>query len=349
MLTFCVAVVLCDSPRWSWLTLAGAILAATIGSYSSLQGLLIWPAGLVVLLLRRRRGRFLLVWVAAAVVTTAIYFQNYDPQLGGNNLGYTLHHPLQGLRFFLFSVGNVMDSHSGNLAVVLGLFIVLTALWLSFLVAFRPRENDTSPLGVGLICFGLLFAATVTAGRASPILDAGGATRYTTFDLLTLVGCYLVLLSRRTQAKGDRRFDQIAWYGCGVTVSLAVSLMLILGTINGLDDASSLHNAQIPASRVIANIKRAPDSMVERVLVGNPWSVPYARQMTAFARENRLTFFASPSTVDRYVRAGLPYDAKSLSTTVEIPRSGAAVKGVVVLIASAQSDFGVSKVGSTSP
>ncbi len=237
LLALCVALVLCDSPRWNWLIVLGAVAAAIVGSYSSLQGLLIWPAGLVVLLFRRRPLQFVVAWVALGALTAAIYFVNYNSQLGGTSNGYALHHPLQGLQFFFFSVGNVIDSHGGNFAVALGVLIVLTALWLTLLSVRRPREDDGSPLGVALICFGLLFTATITDGRAAAGLNAGGASRYTTFDLLTLVGCYLVILSRRTRAVRNRRFERILWPASVIIVGGAVGLALILGTVNGLDDA----------------------------------------------------------------------------------------------------------------
>ncbi len=344
LLALSIALVLCDGTRWSWLLAAGAIAAAVVGSYSSLQGLVIWPAALAVLLLRRRPMPFVLAWIAAGAVTTLIYFVNYNSQLGDTDDGYTLHHPLQGLRFFFFSVGNVIGAHGGNLPVVLGVLIVLTALWLTSGVVFSPREDDGSPLGVGLICFGLLFAATITAGRSAAGLDAGGASRYTTFDLLVLVGCYLIILSRRSAGVRDGRTSGILWYGSVVTVGVAVCLLLVLGTINGLDGASSWQSSEIQASRVIVNMRAAPDSMVERVLIVNPYYVLSTRQLAAFARENRLTLFESQSTVDRYVRAGLPYDGRSLMTTVGKPQNGAAVHGAVVLVASAQSDFGITSV-----
>ncbi len=339
-----VSLVLCDSPSWDWLMFAGATLAAIVASYSSLQGLLIWPAGLVVLLLRRRSLRFIVAWVVAGAVTTALYFVNYNSQVGGTSDGYALDHPLQGLRFFFFSVGNVIDAHGGNLAVVLGILLTLIALWLVFLTMIRPLEGDGSALGVGLICFGLLFTALITTGRAAAGLDAGGASRYTTFDLLTLVGCYLVILGRGRQSDGNRQFDQILWYGSVVTVGAAVCLTFTLGTINGLDDATSWHEAELQTSRVIANIAKAPDSMVQRVLTVNPYYVPWTRRLAAFARDNRLSFFAASPTVARYVRAGLPYDAQSLTTSIVTPEYDATVGGATWLIASAQSDFGISSV-----
>jgi hypothetical protein len=344
LLALSVALVLCDDARWSWLVTAGAIVAAVVGSYSSLQGLLIWPTCLVVLLLRRRRPRFVISWIVAGVATTAIYFVNFNRQLGGSN-DYAFHHPAQGLRFFFFSVGDVIGAHGGDLAVALGVLIVFTALWLTFSAVVRTEENDGSPLGVGLICFGLLFAVTITAGRAGPGLDAGGGSRYTTFDLLTLVGCYFVLLARRGAASADRRRDKVLWWASLGSVGVGVCLTLFLGTINGLDDASSWQSAQIQTARIIANMQKAPDSMIERDLIGNdPYLVPYTRQLVAFARQNHLSLFANPATVDGYLRAGLPYDANSLVTTVLSPRDDANEKGVVAFIASAQSDFGVANV-----
>ena len=62
LLALSVSLVLCDHPRWDWLVFTGAIVAGVVGSYSSLQGLLIWPAGPVILLVRRRSP---LYWLAS--------------------------------------------------------------------------------------------------------------------------------------------------------------------------------------------------------------------------------------------------------------------------------------------
>ena len=218
----------------------------------------------------------------------AIYFVNFNTKLGASD-HYALHHPAKDLRFFFFSVGDVIGAHGGDLAVALGVLIVFTALWLTFWAVVRAEDNDGALLGVGLICFGLLFAVTITAGRVSAGLDAGGASRYTTFDLLTLVGCYFVLLARRGAAATDRRLDKVLWWTSRGIVGAGVSLTLVLGTINGLDDASSWQSAQIRAARTVANIQGASDSMVERVLNVNPYYVPDTRHLAAFARQDHLS------------------------------------------------------------
>ena len=322
---------------------AAAISAAIVGSYSSLQGLLIWPAGLLILLLRNRPRRFVFSWIGAAVVTSTIYFVNFNAQLGGTN-GYVLRHPLEGVRLFFFSVGNVIGTHGGDTSVALGILIVLTSLWLVVSAIVRRKEHDATGLGVALICFGLLFALTIAAGRASAGLDAGGGSRYTTFVLLTLVGCYLVLLGKRGAHVPSRPREKGLQVTSVVTVGIVICLQVVLGNSNGLNYARSWHDTQIQASRVIANIKKAPDSMVERVLVVNPYYVPYTRQTTGFAQTNHLSLFESEPAIREYIRAGLPYDVNSLVTAVDLPRDGANVRGFVLLAASAASDFGVTKV-----
>jgi hypothetical protein len=194
---------------------------------------------------------------------------------------------------------------------------------------FRARTNDGAPLGVGLICFGLLFALSITSGRAAPDIVAASASRYATYDMLTLVGCYFIVLARGRAALGDSRTERVPWWTSVGIVGVAVSLTLILGTLNGLDDAGAWQNAQIQGARVIVNIQRAPDSMVARVVDVAPFEVPNTRQLVAFARHNGLTLFASPATMDRYVSAGLPSDANSLMNNVAYPPDGANVLSFV--------------------
>ncbi len=337
------ALVLCDDPRWSWFVATGAMIAAVVGSYSSVQGLLIWPAGLVLLLLRGRPKSFVLGWIGAGLATAALYFVNFDPHKGAGSDGYVFHHPIQGIRFFFFSVGNVTGAHGGNWWVALGVLIILVALGLILAALLRPR-GDAAPLGIALICYGLLFTLFVTDGRAAAGLDAGGASRYTTFDLLTLVGCYLVLISRRGASFRDGRTVTILWRTSVGLIGVAIGLTLVFGTSNGLDEASSWQKEQVHASQVIVNIGRAPNVMVERALDVNPYYVHQERELAAFARKNNLNLFNSPGTVEVYRRAGLPYDANSLVTSMAPPKAGAGVKGTVVLLATAISDFGIAKV-----
>ena len=110
MVGLAVALFLLDRTSLTWMATAGAVAAAVVGSYSSLQGLFIWPAGLVLLYLRRRDLHTAMVWVGCATVTTVLYFVNFNWAATGGHQSSALSHPWAALRFFFESLGNVTGS-----------------------------------------------------------------------------------------------------------------------------------------------------------------------------------------------------------------------------------------------
>ena len=78
-------------PRLAWPTFVVAALAAVVGSYSSVQGLLIWPVGLVLLYHRRWPLWAFVGWIVAAGVTAGLYFHNFVPTRV-DNPDYVLSH-----------------------------------------------------------------------------------------------------------------------------------------------------------------------------------------------------------------------------------------------------------------
>ena len=77
LVSVALSMALLDWPRLAWPIFVGAVLVAVVASYSSVQGLLIWPVGLVLLYHRRRPTWAFVSWIVAALVTTALYFHNY--------------------------------------------------------------------------------------------------------------------------------------------------------------------------------------------------------------------------------------------------------------------------------
>ena len=199
-----VTLVLLDRIKLTWLALVGAIAAGVVGSYSSSEGLIIWPVGLILLYLRRRSPRFLIVWSLAAIATLLLFLHNF-------NLAGPPHPSLwASIRFYLFAVGDVLgfqpglhDNFSPGLSdavLVFGLVIVILGVGAVVVQLIRRPNEGGGPVGIALICFGLLFAGLIADGRA--IFGFGGASqsRYTNFDLLIVVGIYLTLLGQPSLA-----------------------------------------------------------------------------------------------------------------------------------------------------
>ena len=171
MLSLATAVVLIDRITLTWLTLVAAIAAAAVGSFSSLQGLLVWPAGLVLLYHRRRSKPFVAIWIASAAASVVIYFYNFNTNEGSPNHGYALQHPLDAIKFYVFAVGDVVGypqqyARPGNIGVLLlGVVILVLAGLTVALYGIRRDECGAAPVGVALISVGLLFDAMITEGR----------------------------------------------------------------------------------------------------------------------------------------------------------------------------------------
>ncbi len=367
LLSFAVAIVLLDRMSLTRLALAGATAAAIVGSLSSLQGLLIWPAGLVLLYSRRRSTTVMVVWLGCAAATGIVYFSG---QHGTNPYPYlTIQHPMSAVKFFLFAIGDVVGINFSTFAqrndavIFFGLVIFLMAICVLILVGLPRDESDGAPIGVALICFGLLFAALITEGRLVLGLDGASASRYTTFDLLVLVGCYMALLGRPTvgmrtdesivpTSAGRLASEPIArsrpgypavtlWVIRGVVVA-AIYVQFAVGINTGLAGGRFDEAHQVLVARVMVNFRKASNSLVS-VTAPLSLSAIEIRQLANVAASHRLSLFSDSGLVDHYVREGLPGETPP-RTTVIYPPNGFISKGTQTVVASASGEYGVTKV-----
>ncbi len=321
-LSLAVTVVLLDRVSLTWVVLAAAMAAAVVGSFSSLQGLLIWPAGLVLLYHRRRPTPFIVSWAAAAAGTAILYFYNFDFSSSSGILRIGLDHPLGAARFFFFAMGEIVGFRvdrfdSGNRAIsTLGLVIVLLAL--ATLVAYGLRRDPAGggPIGVALICVGLLFAAVIGEGRGYYGYSGAAASRYTTFDLLVPIGIYLALLGRPSLAVGSRRtrpdrgseratrrserlwdaipgwVDRIGVPAARWVIGAVIVVQVPLSIHYGLEGARQRHAYELVAVHVLRNFDHASDGTVNELYLYQ--NAPFIRRQVAIARKYHLSLFDDP-------------------------------------------------------
>jgi hypothetical protein len=354
LVALAAALFLLDRPNLTWLALSGAAVAAVVGSYSCFEGLFIWPAGLVLLYLRRRSRSHLLVWIGSGLVTGALFFFHFDFVATAGNESSVLRHPGVALEFFFSSIGNVVGTQfntptaQNSGVLLLGIVIFVIAVW-ALIQGFRRTDSGGSPIGVALICFGLLFVAFITLGRSQ--LGLASASRFSTWELTIWVGAYLALLgrpARQTSPYRSRWVDllegwktfaqrqrggpdgarararpwvQLTDMVVCVVLALCILLQLTLGTEGALLDARGWRGEEISIADVTANIGKASDPLVQNTLGG--YSPGFLRRMAAFAKSDRLSLFATGSAAD-YSRQGLfPY----LLISVVLPIPGARLSG----------------------
>ena len=195
LLMTALALFLLDSAQLRWPLFGVAIAAAVVASFSSLQGLLVWPAGLLLIYLRRRVPSLGIVWIGSALVTGMIYFVGYsfnDPQSA------SLDHLVGSLTFFLRVVGDIVGQSQPGVPVTLfGTVLIVTAIWtlVRFSVGGRTSTGGR-PFALSLIFFGLLFSGVTTLGRSGIGIPglSNPEYRYTIFAIFVLVGLYLAVL-----------------------------------------------------------------------------------------------------------------------------------------------------------
>ncbi len=324
LLSLAIAMVLLDRFTMTWIVMVGAIATAVVGSFSSLQGLLIWPAGLVLLYHRRRGPMFFVSWVAAAAATTVLYFYNFHFNSSSGILRIDFHHPSGVVRFFIFAIGEIVGFRvdrfdSGNRAVsTLGLVIVLLAL--AVLVGYGLRRDPIggSPIGVALICFGLLFAGLIAEGRALYGYAGAGASRYTTIDLLVPIGIYLALLGRpspfvvkrrvttdHSSGLAPRRLEQF-WNAIpagidriGVPtarwiIAAVIVIQIPLGVHYGLEGARERYGGEVVVARVLRDFHHASAGDIDLLYLSKPTS--FIRHQVGIAEKYHLSLFDEGSS-----------------------------------------------------
>jgi hypothetical protein len=330
LLSLAAAIVLLDRPVLSNWWLVGAIAAGIVGSFSSLQGLLIWPIGLVLLYQRKRSPAIALAWLVAAVASFALYFYNFtvnDKYVGA------WAHPLVAFKFFSFAIGDVVGlqlnpspfPYSGYAAVrLLGLVIVVLAVGVLIAYGIRRDESGGTPIGVALVCAGLLFAVLVTNGRIVLGFQGASQSRYTTFDLLVPIGIYLSLLGRPFVGSSSQRFnawsadhghaevrlghgdspfrDQTTWSrsrllaarflqaGARCAIGIVIALQLALGLHYGLEGARTNYGNNIEAARVLRNFNHEPDDQLIFYL-DSFGSASFVREQARTLEDHHLSLF----------------------------------------------------------
>ena len=199
--------------------------------------------------------------------------------------------------------------------ILFGIVIVVLAVATIVICGLRRDEGSGSPVGVALICYGLLFAALVTQGRSFLGLGAASFSRYTTFDILILVGIYLALLGRRRppadqgqletipsgslpsnpdrhSRRARRWLDRVALPCARIVLLVAIVVQIPFGIYYGMQGGRNQYVFDVKAASVLRNIDHASNGQVSFYLffLEPPASI---RERARVLEEHHLSLFAN--------------------------------------------------------
>jgi hypothetical protein len=290
--------------------LVGAVAVAVVASYSSAQGLLLWPVGLLCLAWGwwgpgRSRARVEApVWVGAGAVATAVYFVGYAGK--GFSPDVLVDSPRLVVESVLANIGNVFPSASPLLGLheALGAVLLLATGVVSYLSLRDRALEQRGILPLCLLVFAVLFDLSVTTDRLIFGLALSVTSRYTMANLLLPLGLIAYGWSRL-----PRRFDEQQQRAgvivIGVLCGALVLVQVVVSSSYGLQQASQHRSVMTTANRIVVNFDRIPPSergCYEFALVGDAGLVGDLSAIRE-ARSEGLTMFSSDET---YRALGLP-------------------------------------------
>ena len=308
LLALAFVVVFIDRNEVTALALAFAIGAAVIGSFSSLQGLLVWPIGVVLIVYRGRSRAIVATWIVAGCMTTALYLYHLDLRAQSDFPSSLTHHSVFPIYFSIFAVGDVLGvpikQGGSNVGIFLfGLVTVIAALATLALCGLRRDTTSASPVGASLICFGLLFSILVALGRHELGYWGASSSGYTIYDVWILIGIYMVLLDRKLQAtrRGAPPRGGFDWwlgverrgaYRYAIWAVLAfMVLQAFIGVGNGLDGARTIHADELKSVSTAKNINGASDiEILDNLNFYQPTAI--TRMQVRIAKSLHLTVFS---------------------------------------------------------
>jgi hypothetical protein len=236
---------------------AAALGSATIASFSTAQGLLVWPAGLLGLLLASvvRSGKKVLVgiWGLVGVAEWVAYFVDYKTPQGHPPLLDALGHIWAAAQYFLTLLGSALFWQPKH-ALTGGLVIGCLALAM-FLATYGRGVLREHPFWISLLFYSLFILAAITLGRLGMFgVWQAAISRYTTFSILAVASVYTMLakmvFARRSSV--GRTVLLITLFGI-VLLSTGISYR------NGIEVGRAQEASRERAAHVLKTYKAQPD------------------------------------------------------------------------------------------
>ena len=275
---------------------AAALGSATIASFSTAQGLLVWPAGLLGLLLGSvaRPGKKVLLglWGIVGVAEWVAYFVDYHTPRGHPPLLDALGHIGTAPGYFLTLLGSALfwrPEHAYEGGLVIGCLALAM-----FLATYGRGVLREYPFWISLLFYSSFILATITLGRSGMFgVWQAALSRYTTLSILAVASIYALLAKMvfATTASVLRTVLLLALFGI-ILLSAGVSYR------DGIEVGRAQEVSGERAAHVLETYRSQPDARLV-ALYPRPETV---RSRAPFLERLGYNVFSEPLPPDPSVR-----------------------------------------------
>jgi len=300
-----VALAVLEVAERRWILFAAAALAAALASFSSLQGLLVWPVGLVYGTAAGWRRSQAVVWVVLAAGAAVLYAHDFGPVVPSAPPGEVFRHPLVSVEFFLLLVGAPFAFHRPVMGAVMLCVLVATVL-----AAVRAEPWRRFRVPGALVLLALLFDGLVTVGRVGMGTGEAASPRYTSYNLMLLAGTYLLAVAAARSRLSGRR-PSWSWGGDSLralplaTCALLAVCQLGLGLNAGLRQAQGMSASLRQGAALLRDYRDASTAQLAADLF-QP-SGDYVKQWAPVLEAHRWSVFSTPAAPEAASGSYLSY------------------------------------------
>jgi len=306
LLAIVSATVLLGKANISVSRLICAAVIGVVGSFSLIQGLLVWPAGLIILMAKGRSNKARVIWCAIAIVVMAGYFSDLDfGATGSAPLSYIVADLSGVFQGVLVAAGSVIPNTSSGISAISSSIIteivggILLAAGVGVVATWIVQRRPQGPKAfcVALIVTSILFDLMLIPSRLAVDTYYGTTSRYDTFMWPLLVGTYSYVIMSRPSAPKPRVWARAPQ----MLLSLAVLAEITIGTMVGINQGQVTRAVRLTSVDVLANWKSAPPAVAAPYLfppcANDPVQCTNLKAEARLLATDHMSIFGNPSRV----------------------------------------------------
>ncbi len=267
---------------------AGAVMCATVATFSALMGLFVWCAGLLQLAIRPGPGRrwpWLIAWILLGAIAWKAYFTGFV-FYGSDSYLDSLRSPGEFATFCLALIGSALffglPYAIGGGAVIAGLLVA------AMLILWRQGKLRDQSVWLALVAMCSLALLAIANGRFGMGPEMALESRYCTYSLALIVGTYALLAS--VVRAGPTRMHAGLWSALVIPILLSIPISYVRGFLDG----KRFSQRQRELAFLLYTFESQPAEFVGRFDVNDESVI---RRRAAFLKDNRLNVFADDAVV----------------------------------------------------
>jgi hypothetical protein len=279
---------LCGRSTFGRFSFLAALVSGALAAGSSIQGLLVWPVGLLQILISSvQRPRKWILAGAWGLVGSAIwifYFIDYarSGSIADSLLALTTD-PVSRFRHFAALIASsLIWPVRQDVAQIFGVFLLLLAAW-SLLVVYRSNRLGDYSFWIGLLLLSLAMLAAITVGRTEIRVENAMASKYATFSVLLMASVYGMLAKLALENRLR-----------SATVLLGILLAVVMlsmpeSYIRGFERGNVTEDTREKMATILLNYDTEPEERLRELRRANPQSV---RSLSALLERLEYNVFA---------------------------------------------------------